>query len=228
MKTAFIAFLFLALPFAHADEKPKASPEAASASELPEDYGHTPYRSNSQSHIWLGADVGGNFSPAIAGYATGIGGGAQLGANVRVRLGRCGVMFSYRNESDAYADPAYTHNMLGGAGVFCRVVNVMSARKFWHGTFVDAHALYEYGRSDYHWTANTNYDAYDGHANSTAETIGGDLYFPLWFGFWARAGTDIEIQNFKYKAIRATTGEMQSKSGTTLFLFHVGLSYAFL
>jgi hypothetical protein len=214
-------------------------PEAAAAPATPSgeapfpeyaQYPLTPFRSDINSRFWIGGDVGIDAAPPLNGFSTQGALGAHLNLNLKIHvLGRCGAMLNYRNESMYYVDPASVHDMMYGVGVYCRVANVGYKRKGMRGAHVQAHALVEYGRSDYSFDPSNYYRTNSGHNDAAAVTVGGDFYFPLWFGFWAHGGPSLEINSFRYEAPNVSSGELTKSAGPNLvLLLRVGLSYSFL
>jgi hypothetical protein len=227
IRILIFAFLFLATT-AYANEA-TAPAETAPPEADANPYPRTPYRSDADSRLWVDLNVGlnGDFE-GLGGLHTEGGLGAFLNTNLRYRAGRCGPMLTVRNESIYFWDPVHVNNYLFGAGAFCRIVG-MNKWKATRGAHVDAHALAEYGKSDYAFDDGQYYRTHSGTAYSGGADLGADAFFPLWFGFWINAGLDFELNNFKYSTVSAIDGTpVTSSAMTQIALLHFGLSYSFL
>lgn len=228
-----LLFLFSSLSFAQATQsteetKPATVEDAPMPIENPNLPPRTPYRSDMNSHVWIGGNVGLDFSPRMAGLATGGGLGGHMDLNLRLRMGRCGPMLHYRNESLYYFDPAHVHNMMGGLGVFCQGPPIGYRFRGFRGAHVQVHALIEYGRSNYAIDDSSAYRTNSGHHEAMGATVGGDFFFPLWFGFWAHAGASLEGNTFRYETSDQRGETVRSSDASWLVLLRLGVTYAFL
>jgi hypothetical protein len=188
------------------------------------------HRSTNTDKFWLSANLG--HDPKSA---TGVGSTFRTDFSGRIQFSRwLGLLLNYHQESvsaGARHGAALAENSIFGIGPAFRVLEIGNRSRFWRGSHLLVHALFQYGRSSFSMsesgpTDGTSTTLAEGTQQRTGFSTGADLFFPIYFGIWANAGLGIEANNFTYPEVHERRGDTMTLSATIPY-FRLGMAYSF-